>query len=140
MATRLRKTRKYRGSRTHGWGQIGQHRASGHKGGLGKSGMHKHLYSSLLKYDPDHFGHDSTHPPHPNIIRKWASVRDLDDLFAKHGKEEGGKKILDLDGLGYDKLLGGGRLKTAYSVKIQQYTTSAEEKIKKAGGEVLVVE
>lgn len=140
MATRLRKTRKYRGSRTHGWGQIGQHRASGHKGGLGKSGMHKHLYSSLLKYDPDHFGHDSTHPPHPNIIRKWASVRDLDDLFAKHGKEEGGKKILDLDGLGYDKLLGGGQLKTAYSVKIQQYTTSAEEKIKKAGGEVLVVE
>lgn len=140
MATRLRKTRKYRGSRTHGWGQIGQHRASGHKGGLGKSGMHKHLYSSLLKYDPDHFGHDSTHPPHPNIIRKWASVRDLDDLFAKHGKEEGGKKILDLDSLGYDKLLGGGQLKTAYSVKIQQYTTSAEEKIKKAGGEVLVVE
>ncbi|HXG73755.1 MAG: uL15 family ribosomal protein [Candidatus Nitrosotenuis sp.] len=140
MATRLRKTRKYRGSRTHGWGQIGQHRASGHKGGLGKAGMHKHLYSSLLKYDPDHFGHDSTHPPHPNIIRKWASVRDLDDLFAKHGKEEGGKKILDLDSLGYDKLLGGGQLKTAYAVKIQQYTASAEEKIKKAGGEVLVVE
>jgi large subunit ribosomal protein L15 len=102
--------------------------------------MHKHLYSSLLKYDPDHFGHDSTHPPHPNIIRKWASVRDLDDLFAKHGKEEGGKKVLDLDGLGYDKLLGGGQLKAAYSVKIQQYTTSAEEKIKKAGGEVLAVE
>ncbi|HWP78596.1 MAG TPA: uL15 family ribosomal protein [Candidatus Nitrosotenuis sp.] len=140
MATRLRKTRKYRGSRTHGWGQIGQHRASGHKGGLGKAGMHKHLYSSLLKYDPDHFGHDSTHPPHPNVIRKWTSVRDLDDLFAKHGKEEGGKKVLDLDELGYDKLLGGGQLKNAYSVKIQQYTASAEEKIKKAGGEVLAVE
>ncbi len=140
MATRLRKTRKFRGSRTHGWGQIGQHRASGHKGGLGKAGMHKHLFSSLLKYDPDHFGHDSTHPPHPNIIKKWISVRDLDDLFAKHGKQEGGKKLLDLDGLGYGKLLGGGQLKTAYSVKVGQYTASAEEKIKKAGGEVLAVE
>lgn len=140
MATRLRKTRKFRGSRTHGWGQIGQHRASGHKGGLGKSGMHKHLYSSLLKYYPDHFGHDSTHPPHPNIIKKWTSIRDLDDLFAKYGKQEGGKKILDLSSLGYDKLLGGGQLNTAYSVKIQQYTASAAEKIKKAGGEVLVVE
>ena len=42
MATRLRKTRKYRGSRNHGWGQIGQHRASGHKGGLGQSGLMKH--------------------------------------------------------------------------------------------------
>jgi large subunit ribosomal protein L15 len=93
----------------------------------------------MLKYDPDHFGHDSTHPPHPNITRKWASVRDLDDFFAKYGKQEGGKKVLDLDSLGYDKLLGGGQLKNAYSVKIRQYTASAEEKIKKVGGEVLAV-
>ena len=140
MATRLRKTRKFRGSRTHGWGQIGQHRASGHKGGLGKSGLHKHLYSTLLKFDPDHFGHDSTHPPHPNIIKKWASVRDLDDLYAKHGKLEGNRKLIDLTSLGYDKLLGGGQVKNAYLVKVEQYTASAEDKIKKVGGEVLVVE
>ncbi len=140
MATRLRKTRKFRGSRTHGWGQIGQHRASGHKGGLGKSGLHKHLYSTLLKFDPDHFGHDSTHPPHPNIIKKWASVRDLDDLFAKYGKLEGNRKLIDLTSLGYDKLLGGGQVKNAYLVKVEQYTASAEDKIKKVGGEVLVIE
>ena len=139
MATRLRKTRKFRGSRTHGWGQIGQHRASGHKGGLGQSGLHKHLYSTLLKFDPDHFGHDSTHPPHPNIIKKWASVRDLDDLFAKHGKLEGNRKLIDLTSLGYDKLLGGGQVKNAYLVKVEQSTASAEDKIKKVGGEVLVV-
>ena len=65
MATRYRKTRKLRGSRTHGWGQVAQHRASGHKGGLGNAGLLKHHFSSMLKYDPDHFGHDSTHPPHP---------------------------------------------------------------------------
>lgn len=139
MATRLRKTRKFRGSRTHGWGQIGQHRASGHKGGLGQSGLHKHLYSTLLKFDPDHFGHDSTHPPHPNIIKKWASVRELDDLYAKHGKLEGNRKMIDLTSLGYDKLLGGGKVKNAYLVKVEQYTASAEDKIKKVGGEVLVV-
>ncbi len=46
MATRFRKTRKFRGSRNHGWGQVGQHRASGHKGGLGQSGMLKHHFSS----------------------------------------------------------------------------------------------
>ncbi len=140
MATRLRKTRKFRGSRTHGWGQIGQHRASGHKGGLGQSGLHKHLFSTLLKENPDHFGHDSTHPPHPILTKKWASVRDLDDIFAKHGKQEGGKKLVDLASLGYDKLLGGGQIKNAYSVKIDRYTASAAEKIKKAGGEVLTVE
>ena len=137
MATRLRKTRKYRGSRTHGWGQVGQHRASGHKGGLGVAGQLKHHFSSMLKDDPDHFGHDSTHPPRPNVVKKWTSIRDLDDLFAKHGKTEGDKKMLDLTSKGYQKLLGGGKITNAYTIKIQQCTASAEEKVKQAGGEVL---
>jgi len=137
LPTRLRKTRKHRGSRNHGWGQVAQHRASGHKGGLGNSGLMKHHFSTMLKEDPDHFGHDSTHPPHPNIIKKWTSVRDLDDLFAKSGKKEGEKNILDLTTLGYAKLLGGGQVKNAYVVKIKQSTASAQEKVKKAGGEVL---
>ena len=137
MATRLRKTRKLRGSRTHGWGQIGQHRASGHKGGLGKSGHLKHLFSSTIKYSPDHFGHDSTHPPHPIITKKWASVRDLDDLFAKFGQQDGEKKVIDLSNKGYDKLLGGGKISNAYTVKIPRFTASAEKKVKEAGGEVL---
>jgi large subunit ribosomal protein L15 len=138
LATRLRKTRKHRGSRNHGWGQVGQHRASGHKGGLGVAGLLKHHFSTMLKEDPDHFGHDSTHPPHPNIIKKWTSVRDLDHLFAKSGKKEGEKNILDLTTLGYAKLLGGGQVKNAYVVKIKQSTASAQEKVKQAGGEVLM--
>ena len=32
MATRLRKTRRLRGGRHMGWGQVAQHRASGHTG------------------------------------------------------------------------------------------------------------
>ncbi|EGG41408.1 uL15m family ribosomal protein [Candidatus Nitrosarchaeum limnium] len=137
MATRLRKTRRLRGGRHMGWGQVGQHRASGHKGGLGIAGLHKYHFSTLLKEMPDHFGHDSTHPPHPIITRKWASVRDLDDLFAKLGKEEGGKKVIDLITAGYDKLLGGGKVSKPYTVKVPRFTATAEEKIKSAGGEVL---
>ena len=137
MATRLRKTRKLRGSRTHGWGQVAQHRASGHKGGLGQSGLMKHHFSSMLKFDPDHFGHDSSHPPHPNITKKWASIRDLDDLFVKFGKQTGEKKVIDLISNRYDKLLGGGKISTAYTVKVKKASAKAEEKIKQAGGEVL---
>ena len=136
MATRLRKTRRLRGGRHMGWGQVGQHRASGHKGGLGVTGFQKHHYSSLLKDEPDHYGHESTSPPHPNITKKWASVRDLDDLFAKFGKEESGKKIVDLESAGYDKLLGGGNISNAYSVKVENFTASAEEKLKAVGGEI----
>ena len=137
MATRLRKTRKFRGSRNHGWGQVGQHRASGHKGGLGQSGMLKHHFSTMLKDFPDHFGHSSLNPPTSNIIKKWASVRDLDDLYLQYGKEENDKKILDLKALGFDKLLGGGQVKNAYSIKIDQFTSKAEDKVKTAGGELL---
>ena len=137
MATRLRKTRRLRGGRHMGWGQVGQHRASGHKGGLGVTGFQKHHYSSLLKDEPDHYGHESSSPPHPNITKKWASVRDLDDLFIKFGKDEGGKKVVDLESAGYEKLLGGGKITNAYSVKIDNFTASAEEKLKAVGGEIL---
>ena len=137
MATRLRKTRKLRGGRHMGWGQVAQHRASGHKGGLGRSGHMKHLWSTVIKEDKDHFGNKSSHTPHPNITKKWASVRDLDDLFTKFGKEEGGKKVVDLESVGYEKLLGGGKITNAYSVKVDNFTASAEEKLKAVGGEIL---
>ncbi len=137
MATRLRKTRRLRGSRTCGWGQVGQHRSSGHKGGLGVSGQLKHHFSSMLKYDPDHFGHDSTHRPHPIVTRKWASVRDLDDIFTRIGETRDGKNIIDLGSGGYDKLLGGGQVATAYAITVPYFTAAAERKVTAAGGEVL---
>jgi len=136
MATRLRKTRKLRGGRHMGWGQVGQHRSFGHKGGLGRSGHLKHLASTVIKEDQDHFGHESTHPPHPNIAKKWINVRDLDDLFSKSGKTEDSKNVLDLTSLEIDKLLGGGEINNAYTVIVKQASSAAQEKIKKSGGEV----
>ena len=136
MATRLRKTRKLRGGRHMGWGQVGQHRSFGHKGGLGRSGHLKHLWSTVIKEDQDHFGHESTHPPHPNITKKWVSIRDLDDLFTKSGKSENSKNVLDLTSLEIEKLLGGGKVTNAYTILVKQATASAQEKVKQAGGEV----
>ena len=138
MATRLRKTRKLRGGRHMGWGQVGQHRSFGHKGGLGRSGHLKHLASTVIKEDQDHFGHESTHRPLSVsiITRKWVNVRDLDDLFAKSGKSENSKKVLDLTSLEIDKLLGGGEVNNAYTVIVNRASSSAQEKIKQSGGEV----
>lgn len=91
----------------------------------------------MLMYDPDHFGHSSTSPPNPNITRKWAGVRDLDDLYAKYGRQEGERRIVDLRAAGYQKLLGGGSVSTAYTVLVPDSTKSAAEKVGAAGGEVL---
>ena len=138
MATRLRKTRKLRGGRHMGWGQVGQHRSFGHKGGLGRSGHLKHLASTVIKEDQDHFGHESTHRPISVsiITKKWVNVRDLDDLFAKAGKSENSKNILDLTSLEIDKLLGGGKITNAYTIKVKYASNSAQEKVAQAGGEV----
>ena len=138
MATRLRKTRKLRGGRHMGWGQVAQHRSFGHKGGLGRSGHLKHLWSTVIKEDQDHFGHESTHRPLSVsiITKKWVNVRDLDDLFAKAGKSENSKNILDLTSLEIDKLLGGGKVTNAYTIKVKYASISAQEKVKQAGGEV----
>ena len=138
MATRLRKTRKLRGGRHMGWGQVAQHRSFGHKGGLGRSGHLKHLWSTVIKEDQDHFGHESTHRPLSVsiITKKWINVRDLDDLFAKAGKSENSKNILDLTSLEIDKLLGGGKITNAYTIKVKYASNSAQEKVAQAGGEV----
>ena len=138
MATRLRKTRKLRGGRHMGWGQVGQHRSFGHKGGLGRSGHLKHLASTVIKEDQDHFGHESTHRPLSVsiITKKWINVRDLDDLFSKAGKSENSKNVLDLTSLEIDKLLGGGEVINAYTIIVKQASLAAQEKIKKSGGEV----
>ena len=136
MATRLRKTRRLRGGRHMGWGQVAQHRSFGHKGGLGRSGHLKHLASTVIKEDQDHFGHEGTHSPHPSITKVWINVRDLNDLFSKSGKSENSKNTLDLESLKIEKLLGGGQINTAYTIKVKNATPSAIEKVKQAGGEV----
>ena len=62
----------------------------------------------------------------------------MNDLFSKSGKSENSKNILDLQSLKIEKLLGGGQINTSYTIKVKNATPSAIEKIKKAGGEVIL--
>ena len=132
MATRLRKVRRLRGSRTHGWGQIGQHRRTGAKGGSGMAGLHKHKWSYTVKYAPDHFGSNKWQPPNRTVTRRWINLNQLEALA--NGNE------IDLVSLGYDKLLGQGEVKSALKVKVNRASGSAIEKIKSAGGSIEVLQ
>ncbi len=85
MATRFRKSRRQRGSRFCGWGQIGQHRQSGSRGGIGGAGKHKHLWIKTVIEEPDHFGHDSTKPMRQNRLNRWVNLRDVNDLATRFG-------------------------------------------------------
>lgn len=127
----MRKVRRFRGSRTHGWGQIGQHRRTGAKGGSGMAGLHKHKFSYMVKYDPDHFGSNKWHPPHPSVTTRWANVGDLERIA-------GSVSEVDLGALGYDKLLGSGTVSKPFQVKVPRASDSAKEKIEAAGGKLEV--
>jgi large subunit ribosomal protein L15 len=138
MATRFRKSRRQRGSRYCGWGQVGQHRQAGSRGGIGGAGKHKHFWIRTVIEEPDHFGHDPFNSFNRNVVNRWLNVRDLDAVFARHGKAEpSGKVVLDLTSLGYDKLLGGGKVGGAFAVKVAKASESAKQKITAAGGEVI---
>src|SRR5271157_332919 len=111
MATRLRKVRRLRGSRTHGWGQVGQHRRTCSKGSSGMAGLHKHKWSYMVKYAPDHFGSNKWHPPQPATTDRWINVYKLERIPATEG-------VVDLGTMGYDKLRGQGSISKALTVKV----------------------
>jgi large subunit ribosomal protein L15 len=141
MATRFRKSRRYRGSRYCGWGQIGQHRQSGSRGGVGNAGKHKHLWIRTVIEEPDHFGHDSVKSHNRNVVSRWINVRDLDSLIQEDESKKNSKGlyILDLNSLGYDKLLGGGQVNSKLEVRINRISDKAREKVEQSGGEVVVI-
>ncbi len=129
MPHKLRKIRKFRGTRTIGYGRIGQHRDSGSKGNR-KVGRHKHLWSKVVTSQPDYFGkHGFTSPQSKHRIENTINLTKLDQMAT--GAE------VNLTELGYTKLLGTGKLTKALTVQVPAASKSAAAKIAQAGGKLL---
>ena len=127
------KTKKFRGSRTHGRG-IKAGRGAGLRGGRGNAGLHKHKFMYMLKYMPDHFGvHGFKRPQGMTKVITAINVGQLEEIFP-------GKKDIDLTKEGIDKLLGGGAIHHPIHVNVKTATEKAIEKIQEKGGKVNVEE
>ncbi len=136
MPHKLRKIRKTRGSRTQGYGRIGQHRDAGSKGQR-KVGRHKHLWSYVTAYEPGYFGkHGFTSPQSLKLKERTLNLEKLQELSQALPLEEG-KSRVDLTRLGYTKLLGSGQITKPIIVTIASFSKTAAEKIKEAGGEIV---
>ncbi len=132
MPHKERKTRKMRGERTHGYGKIGQHRGAGCRGHR-KVGRHKHLWSYVTAYEPNYFGkHGFTSPQSLRRKENIINVAKLDEITTTQKETH-----IDLTSLGYTKLLGTGKITKPLTVTVPSCSKTAEEKIKKAGGQVL---
>jgi large subunit ribosomal protein L15 len=138
MPHRLRKIRKKRGSRTQGWGRVGQHRRTGSKGRR-NPGRHKALWSYVIKYEPEYFSKVGfTSPRSLRHETKIINVGTLNGIAVDLSTEkQGDKAVVDLAALGYTKLLGTGKITESLIVKIASCSKSAAEKVKNAGGQVL---
>ena len=129
MPHKLRKIRKTRGSRTQGYGRIGQHRDSGSKGHR-KVGRHKHLWSLVVTSEPNYFGkHGFTSPQSLHRKENTINLNKIDEIAQT--------PQINLTALGYTKLLGTGKITKPLTITIPTYSKSAQEKIKKAGGEII---
>ena len=137
MATRLRKSRRHRGSRYCGWGQIGQHRQSGSRGGIGGAGKHKHFWIRTVIEEPNHFGHDTLNSYSRFLVKKWINLRDLATLSLRFSSKKDEKTVLDLETLGIQKLLGGGNISKSYVIKVAQASAGAKKKVESAGGSII---
>jgi len=142
MPHRLRKTRKLRGSRTMGYGRVGQHRKSGDRGGVGKAGGRDHFWIRTVKYEPKRFRKIGFKPPsakrpRPPTINVGELMELAYKLYGAEALKSGETLELDLEALGYGKLLGEGEVSIPLRVRVPSYSEEAKLKIEEAGGEVL---
>ncbi|NPA86195.1 MAG: 50S ribosomal protein L15 [bacterium] len=148
MPTRFKKrSRKYRGSRTHGWGSHKNHRYGGTKGGRGpgikRSGhwkiwFYKYEYKQWLK---ERKGFQT---PKQVKLRKLKEINldDVERLARQHPEiveHAEGKEVVNLNRLGRFKLLGRGNISRPLIIKVFAASRSAVEKVKAAGGEVVAL-
>ncbi len=134
MPHKLRKIRKTRGSRTQGYGRIGQHRDSGSKGNR-KVGRHKHLWSKIVTSEPDYFGKSGF--TSPQSIHRIENTLNIQKLTTMTPTTQDGKNIINLTSLGYTKLLGTGKISKPLTVTVPACSKLAQEKIAEAGGQVI---
>jgi large subunit ribosomal protein L15 len=141
MIRKSKKITKLRGSRTCGYGEAKKHRGAGHRGGRGNAGVQKHKWLSICKFNPDYFGR-SGFVRHASLIKdlKTINVGELQEYVLSNidaFEKDGDKIVVDAAALGFDKILGKGRISLAMAVSATEFSENAVAKLEAAGGEAV---
>lgn len=126
-----KRTRKMRGKKTFGYGSKKKHRGGGSRGGRGMAGSFDHKKLKILKENPNHFGKRGFKKKNVKKIR----VINLKNLEIE--AEKLGKKKINLSELGYNKVLGTGKLTKPLEIEAEFFSENAKIKIKEVGGKVI---
>jgi len=138
---KVKKSKKQRGDTTHGHGARKKWKGSGHRGGKGMAGTGKRAdqkKSLVIKlYGNKYFGKKGI--TSKGTARKKVKVMNLRDIQKNVNslkKNFSKDNILDLSKY---KILGEGEIVDKLTIKAREFSKSAIEKIKKAGGDVIVL-
>jgi len=143
---RRKKNVRQRAHTTHGWGSMKKHRGAGNRGGRGMAGTGKRADqkkpSILKEYGNTYFGKRGFFKHNKKIVKAINISyfeEKLKDLLSKNLINEKDKGyIVDLKSLGYNKLIGSGKITKKFIITAEAASKKAVEKIKKAGGQVLL--
>jgi large subunit ribosomal protein L27Ae len=141
MTSRLRKTRKLRGSVSCGGGRVGKHRK--HSGGRGNAGGLSHNRTAMDRYHPGYFGkkgirvfnlqRNRLHFPSINLDKVWTLVTEQSRKLYAENKDR--VAVIDVTKAGYFKVLGKGFLPSQpVVIKAKFFSKIAEKKIRAIGG------
>ncbi len=145
MATRHRKIRKTRGSRTAGAGSHKKNRGKGNRGGRGMAGTHKGKWSWVTKNAPDYFGREKGFKRPVDNSVSIINLYELDERIGELldggvAKKKGGKVEIDVTKINCEKVLGKGKVTAPLIVKAPSFSALAKKKIEAAGGEAVSLE
>jgi large subunit ribosomal protein L15 len=119
------------------------------RGGSGQAGRYRHKKSSLIRnkeFVNLHYVGKKGFTSVPQRTKREGRALNLGQLSSmidrlineKKAQLDGQKIVLDLKRLGFTKLLGGGSFTRPIRVTVDHCSESALEKIKEAGGEVIL--
>ena len=137
------RTKKFRGTRTHGRGKKSG-RGGGIHGGRGNAGLHKHKFMHMMKYDPLHFGDRYFKRPQKVIVEKRCiNLMQLDESIPRlleEGKatKDGDVIVVKLEAVGVDKLLSKGRLTRKLRIEVGEASQKAREKVEAFGCQLVL--
>lgn len=143
VVRRKKKVRKFRGKRTYGYGSHKKHRGGGSRGGRGKAGLHKHKWSYTVKYAPEHFGKRGFKRPAAVVKEiKTINLKELDQiaeklLEQKLAEKKDDKIKINVLKLGYEKVLGSGKITKSLIVEAKYFSKKAIKKIENMGGKAV---
>src|SRR3989344_1751304 len=141
-----KKSVKFRGHVTHGWGSRKKRRGAGSRGGRGNAGTGKRAGQKKAGMKNRVLGRVGFRAREVRLSQNICTINvgNLTKSFLENAVSKGFAQkekdhyVLDFNKLGYQKLLGTGEAASKLKITVERCSQKEKKKIKEGGGEVFL--